>query len=182
MVRNKFLPSLLLALCLGVAASSQNSASASITRIGVVVDSPRQRIQNMIPQMRDRIVRLVTDKKHNIAGVWLSGDDEVSVKQARAQNCAYLLHVSVTELTEVNVGGAVPDVHHTGAENAIDAPIEVSYKLESLKDGSVVLQDRREVQPQEYPLDQGSTAFQTVVARAVDGAVSASIAKLKKKL
>ena len=182
MVRNKVLPSLLFALCFSVFASSQNSASASITRIGVVVDSPRERIQKMIPQMRDRIVRIVTDKKHNIAGVWLTGDDEVSLKQAKGQNCDYLLHVTVTELSQVNIGGEAPDVNHTGAENAIDAPIEVSYKLESLNDGSVVLQDRREVQPQEYPLDQGSTAFQTVVARAVDGAVSASISKLKKKL
>jgi hypothetical protein len=182
MLVKKLLPSILAVLCSSILGFSQNSTSAVTIRVGIIVDSPRERIQDMVPQMRDRIVRIASDKKHNIVGVWLSRDDEVSLKQAKPDNCDYVLHVTVTELSQIEAGGTAPDVNRTGAENAIDAPIEVSYKLESVNDGSIVFRDRREVQPQQYPLDQGATAFQTVVERAIDGAVSASVSKLKKKL
>jgi hypothetical protein len=132
--------------------------------------------------MRDRITKIATDKKRNLTGVWLTGEAESAIEEARAANCDYLLQVNVTELNEVNIGSSAPDANHTGAETGISAPLEVTYKLQSLKDGDVIIDGRHEVQPQEYPLDQSATAFETAVTRAVNGAVSASMAKLKKKL
>lgn len=132
--------------------------------------------------MRERTIKAATDNRRHIVGVWLADGNSSAFEAAKGADCDYLLQITVTELNEVNIGTSAPDVNHTGAETGIDAPIEVTYKLQSLKTEDVVVDDRHEVEPQEYPLDQNATAFETVVSRAVDGAISASMAKLKKKL
>ena len=182
MVRRQFVIVGLVLLASICEALAQKAVQSGTVRVAVTVQSPRTRIQNLLPQMRERIIKAATDKKRNIVGVWLAADDGSVFEAAKAANCDYLLQITVTELNEVNIGASAPDVNHTGAETGIAAAIEVTYKLQSLKTEDVVVDDRHEVQPQEYPLDQNATAFETVVSRAVDGAVSASMAKLKKKL
>ncbi|MFL6438567.1 MAG: hypothetical protein ACJ71Q_13370 [Terriglobales bacterium] len=174
-------------VCLGLLMSAatviaQHADQVATVRVGVIVQSPRARIESVLPRMRERVIKMTTDKKRNITGVWLTDNGKSGFEEARDANCDYLLQVTVTELNQVNIGSPAPDVRHTGAETAVGAPIEVTYKLQSLKNEAVIIDDRREVQAEEYPLDESATAFETAVTRAVDGAVSASMSKLKKKL
>ena len=149
----------------------------------IIIDSRRSRIQSFLPQLREPVKRIATDKKRNISGVLLTADGDSPVRQAEAANCEYLLEMRVSQLRQIGSGPGLSasDVNHTGAERNVDAPIVVTYKLQSLKDDKILVDERHEVQEQEHPLDPGGSAFETAVSHAVESAASACMSKLKKK-
>ena len=175
---------LLLASLLSVIAGAEDSANLSGTRVGIMLDSSKARIQDLLPQLRERAKKIATDKKRNISAVILIASDEPPLRQAKAANCDYLLQMNVDLLNEVSFGpgNSGPDVSHTGMERAVDGRVVIKYRFQALKDDNVLMDDRRAVEDQEYPLDPNPSAFQTVISRAVESTTAACVHKLKKKI
>lgn len=169
-------------ICVPIALAQNASAPAAI-RVGIVLDSTKARVRDMLPYLRDRAKKVATDKKRNITAVVLTAESEPPLQQAKAANCDYLLQMNVDLLNEVSFGSNTPgpDVTHTGMERAVDGRIMIKYRLLSLVDDKVVADDRHAVEDQGYPLDPNPSAFQTVVSRAVESATAACVGKLKKK-
>jgi hypothetical protein len=164
--------------------AAEDSSGPPGVRVGVMLDSSKARIQNLLPELRERARKIATDKKRNIVAVVLIATDEPALRQAKAANCDYLLQMSVDLVNEVSFGpgSSGPDVTHTGMERAVDGRIVVKYHLQSLKDDNVLADDRHTIEDQEYPLDPNASAFQTVISRAVESATAACMSKLKKKI
>jgi hypothetical protein len=152
-------------------------------RVGIMLDSTKARVQDLLPELRERAKKIATDKKRNITAIILVVNGEPALRQAKTANCDYLLKMNVDLLNEVSFGSGSPgpDVNHTGMERAVDGRIVIKYRLQSLRDDNVLADERLTVEDQEYPLDPNPSAFQTVVSRAVESATAASMSKLKKK-
>jgi len=52
----------------------QDSIAPSGVRVGIMLDSPKVRIRNLLPQLRERAKKIATDKKRNITAVILVAD------------------------------------------------------------------------------------------------------------
>ena len=172
-----------LLVCFPTALLAQEPSAPSVKRVGIVLDSTKARIRDLLPDLRERAKKVATDKKRNITSVVLIPNGESAVQQAKAASCDYLLQMNVDLVNEVSFGSGVPgpDVNHTGMERAVDGRIVIKYRLQSLQDDNVLVDDRHSIGDQEYPLDPNPSAFQTVVTRAVESATAASMSRLKKK-
>ena len=161
----------------------QDPNAPSGVRVGIMLDSSKARIQNLLPQLRERAKKIATDKKRNITAVILIADGEPALQQAKAANCDYLLQMNLDLVNEVSFGSNTPgpDVNHTGMERAVDGRIVINHRLQSLKDDKVLVDDRHTIGDEEYPMDPNASAFDTVVSRAVESATATSMSKLKKK-
>jgi hypothetical protein len=177
-------------LCIYLVASpsfrlfAQDANLASAVRVGIMLESPKARIQNLLPQLRERARRIATEKKRNIAAVILVANGDSAVRIAKAANCNYLVRMNVDLLNEVSLGSGTqgPDVNHTGMERAVDGRIVITYRLQSLNDDNILAEDRHTLEDLEYPMDPNPSAFETVVSRAVESATAACMSKLKKKM
>jgi len=177
-------------LCIYLVASpsfrlfAQDANLPSAVRVGIMLDSPKARIQNLLPQLRERARRIATEKKRNIAAVILVANGDSAVRVAKAANCNYLLRMNVDLLNEVSFGSGSqgPDVNHTGMERAVDGRIVITYRLQSLSDDNILAEERHTLEDLEYPMDPNPSAFETVVSRAVESATAACMSKLKKKM
>ena len=91
--------------------------------------------------------------------------------------------MNVDLLNEVSFGSNSPgpDPNHTGMERAVDGRIVIKHRLQSVKDDNVLADDRHSIGDEEYPMDPNSSAFETVVSRAVESATATSMRRLKKK-
>src|SRR5690242_4308875 len=109
-------------------------------RVGIMLDSPKARIQRLLPQLRERARKIATDKKRNIAAVILVANGDSAARVAKAANCNYVLTINVDLLNEVSFGSGSqgPDVNHTGMERAVDGRIVIAYRLESLSDDNIL--------------------------------------------
>jgi len=162
---------------------AQDSAAPSAKRVGILLDSTKARVRDLLPDLRERAKKIATDKKRNITAVVLIPGGEPALQQAKTANCDYLLQMNVDLVNEVSFGSGTPgpDVNHTGMERAVDGRIVIKYRLQSLNDDDVLADERHAIEDNEYPLDPNPSAFQTVISRAVESATAASMSKLKKK-
>lgn len=162
---------------------AQEPSAPSGKRVGIVLDSTKARVRDLLPDLRERAKKIATDRKRNITSVVLVSNGESALQQAKAASCDYLLQMNVDLVNEVSFGSGLPgpDVSHTGMERSVDGRIVIKYRLQSLQDDNVLVDERRSIEDQEYPLDPNPSAFQTVVTRAVESATAASMSKLKKK-
>lgn len=162
---------------------AQDSKAHSGTRVGIILDSSKARIQNLLPQLRERAKKIATDKNRNITAVILTANDEPALQQAKAANCDYLLQMNIDLVNEISLGSNTPgpDVTHTGMERAVDGRIVIKHRLQSVNDDNVLVDDRHTIGDEEYPMDPNTSAFETLVSRAVESATATSMSKLKKK-
>jgi hypothetical protein len=66
---------------------TQDSNTTSSVRVGIMLDSSKARIQNLLPQLRERAKKIATDKKKNIVAVILLAGTEPALHVAKAANC-----------------------------------------------------------------------------------------------
>src|SRR5262245_48686850 len=84
-----------LLMCFPTALLARDPSALSGKRIGILLDSTKARIHDILPELRERAKKIATDKKRNITAVVLIPGSEPALQQAKAANCDYLLQMNV---------------------------------------------------------------------------------------
>jgi len=154
-------------------------------RICISASSDRTRIQQLLPKITEAIAH---DESKPQRGVYVVGlqDSAHALEHARSASCNYMLDLKIFQRRRVEFAVGGDGSYQRGKEEKeqfgmnIEGEIAVTWEVVALAGKSVDIQDDLRVHEMEYPLEDDSTAFDTVVSRATSGAAHAAIKKLKK--
>jgi len=158
----------------GLGAHAQTNAAKPQkgTTVGVSLGSNYDRITDFLPLIRDSVVKAIPQRRKQIRAIALIGPPLDAPAAARKQACDYLLQIDVVEIRGAAVDFSTrqfsqemgPDEKRERQELAW---VGINYRLQSLNNDEVDVQDIDHVRYAEYPSGWNNTAFQTSVIRAV---------------
>jgi hypothetical protein len=166
--------------------------------IAVNVDSPDPRIQQMLPKLRDRAIKVVEEKAKNVRTVVILGSAATPEAEARENSADYLLTIELSLAQSVRVPmGGVPG---EAPSRTVDVPsgrvptgiahsrcvdllgiFTFSYKVLSLSGKNINFHDSHTMQEFEYPMGPDWECLEKLTTRAVESDASAAVHKLKSK-
>jgi hypothetical protein len=185
---------MILSVCL-LAAGQENTRERIIA---VNVDSSDPRIQQMLPRLRDRAVKVVEESAKNVRAIVMLGSAATPEAEARRNSADYLLTIELSLAQSVRVPlGGIPG--NTPSRTVDVSPGQVptgiahsrcvdllgtftfSYRVLSLSGKNVSFHDSHTMRDFEYPLGPEWECLEKLTTRAVDSDASVAVHKLKSK-
>lgn len=186
----------LLILMVSLLAAGQESSPGRI--IAVKVDSSDPRIQQMLPKLRDRAVKVVEESARNVRAVVMLGSAATPEAEARENSADYLLTIdlSLAQSMRIPIGGSPENA----PSRTVDVPLgrvptgiahsrcvdllgtlTYSYRVVSLSSKNINFHGSHTMHDSEYPLGPEWECLEKLTTRAVDTDVSAAVHKLRSK-
>jgi len=183
-------------LAASLLASGQESSRGRI--IAVNVDSSDPRIQQMLPKLRDRAVKVVEENARNVRAVVILGSAATPEAEARENSADYLLTIelSLAQSVRVPIGG----IPGEGPSRTVDVPpgrvatgiahsrcvdllgiLTFSYEVLSLSGKNINFHDSHTMREFEYPLGPEWQCLEKLTTRAVENDASTAVHELKSK-
>jgi hypothetical protein len=183
----RFLSSCVLVLALASPALAQNAKSAvsKPSSVCISLDSNYERIQAFLPSLAKFLQKDVPRQQQQVQVIAAGTEPRNPIEFARAKNCQYLLQLSLVQTTGVSVGAgftAGTFSRESTPETERDLQqlqaLQIKYRLQSLNDRELDVNDSEYVHQLDYPSIWDAAAFET----AVDGAASRVAANSLKHL
>jgi hypothetical protein len=186
----------MLILTVSLLASGQENSRGRI--IAVNVDSSDPRIQQMLPKLRDRAVKVVEESARNVRAIVMLGSAATPVAEAHENSADYLLTIELslaqsvripigstlenapTRTVDVPLGGVPTGIAHSRCVDLLGT-LTFSYSVVSLSGKNIKIHDSHTMHDSEYPLGPEWECLQKLTTRAVESDAAAAVNKLKKK-
>ena len=166
--------------------------------IAVNVDSSDPRIQQMLPKLRDRAVKVVEESARNVRAIVMLGSAATPQAEAHENSADYLLTIELSLAQSVRIPvGSSPE---NAPSRTVDVPLgqvptgiahsrcvdllgtfTFSYRVLSLSGKKLSFHDSHTMRDSEYPLGPEWQCLEKLTTRGVEIDASAAVHKLKSK-
>jgi hypothetical protein len=194
----RILPALanMLIIMVSLFASGQENDRGRI--IAVNVDSSDPRIQQMLPKLRNRAVKVVEESAKNVRAVVMLGSAATPEAEAHESSADYLLTIELSvaqslripvgrspenapsRTVDVPLGGVPTGIAHSRCVDLLGI-LTFSYSVVSLSGKNIKIHDSHNMHASEYPLGPEWQCLEKLTKRAVESDAAAAVNKLKKK-
>jgi hypothetical protein len=166
--------------------------------IAVSVDSTDSRIQQMIPELREKAAFAIEQSAKNVSATIVMGSPLDVAEQARQKSADYLITIDLSLLSQVGsrggigrgpantadvpmIGGVPSGLAHSRCQDLINEAFEFSYKVTSLAGEKIKVQGSHTMQESEYPLGPEYNCLGKFSTQAVRVSAADAVKGLKSK-
>jgi len=184
-------------LFIAAAALAQQSDGEHV--IAVNVDSTDSRIQQMLPELREKAANVIEQSAKNVHASIVIGSPLDAEEQARQKSADYLLTIHLSLLSQMalpsgggpgNGPATTADVpidrvplgsHHSRCDDLLNEAFAFSYNVTAVAGEKVKLHGSHTIQENEYPLGPQLNWLDKFATQAVQGSASDAVKGLKSK-
>lgn len=165
--------------------------------IAVSVDSTDSRIQQMIPELRQKAALAIEQSAKNVSATVVMGSPLDAAEQARQKSADYLITIDLSLLSQlgsragigrgpastadVPVGGVPTGIAHSRCQDLINEAFAYSFKVTAMSAEKIKVQGSHTMQESEYPLGPEYNCLGKFSTQAVRLSAADAVKGLKSK-